>query len=102
MCYTYESPGYCKKDCSQLQQEDAVKPSADWTSARMFSWTQKEAKASSSVVAVSQRQVRALLMEIESRVWIVDLIELAMKNCDMILGMDQLSKYGRPLIVSLR
>ena len=41
-------------------------------------------------------------MEIEGRVWIVDLIELAMKNCDMILGMDYLSKYGRPLILSLR
>ena len=32
-----------------------MKPSADWTSTRVFSWTQKEAKASSSVVAVSQR-----------------------------------------------
>ena len=32
-----------------------MKPSADLTSARVFSWTQKEAKASSSVVAVSQR-----------------------------------------------
>ena len=33
-----------------------MKPSADLTSACVFSWTQKEeAKASSSVVAVSQR-----------------------------------------------
>ena len=65
-----------------------MKPSADWTSTRVFSWTQKEAKASSSVVAVSQRYVRALLMEIKGRVWIVDLIELTMKNCNMILSMD--------------
>ena len=65
-----------------------MKPSADWTSTRVFSWTQKEAKASSSVVAVSQRWVRALPVEIEGRVLIVDLIELVMKDYDMILGMD--------------
>ena len=33
-----------------------MKPSADdWTSSLVLSWTQKEAKASSSVVVVSQR-----------------------------------------------
>ena len=33
-------------------------------------------------------------MEIEGRVLVVDLIELAMEEYDMILGMDGLSKYG--------
>ena len=33
-------------------------------------------------------------MEIEGRVLIVDLIELAMEDYDMILGMDWLSKNG--------
>ena len=66
-----------------------MKLSPDWTSARVFSSTQKEeVKASSSVVAVSQRWVRALTVEIEGRVMIVDLIELVMKDYDMILGMD--------------
>ncbi|MCO6516861.1 MAG: reverse transcriptase family protein, partial [Snodgrassella sp.] len=43
---------------------------------------------------VSQRWVRALPVEIEGRVLTVDLIELAMEEYDMILGMDWLSKYG--------
>ena len=45
---------------------------------------------------VSQRWVRALPVEIEGRVLILDLIELAMGDYDMILGMDWLSKYGQP------
>ena len=37
---------------------------------------------------VSQRWVRALPVKIKGRVLIVDLIELAMEDYDMILGMD--------------
>ena len=45
---------------------------------------------------VSQRWVRTLPVEIEGRVLTVDLIELAMEEYDMILGMDWLSSMGQP------
>ena len=45
-------------------------------------------------LVVSRRWVRALLVEIDGRELFMDLIELAMDDFDMILGMDWLSKYG--------
>ena len=43
---------------------------------------------------VSQRWVRALPVDVEGRELVVDLIELAMEDFDMILRRDWLSNYG--------
>ena len=45
-------------------------------------------------LVVSRRWIRALPVEVDGRELFVDLIELAMDDFDMILGMDWLSKYG--------
>ena len=44
-------------------------------------------------LVVSGRWIRSLLVKVDSRELSVDLIELAMEDFDMILGMDWLVKY---------
>ncbi|XP_062093662.1 uncharacterized protein LOC133799679 [Humulus lupulus] len=45
-------------------------------------------------VVITRRWIRALPMWVDNREIFVDLIELGMKNFDVILGMDWLAKYG--------
>ena len=49
---------------------------------------------SSGELVVSRRWIRALPVELDGRKLFADLIELAMDDFDMILGMYWLSKYG--------